>query len=224
MKFIATPLLLLILPFFAISQVEWTVFAGPQARSVRYKVKDEKQKTGFKYGFQAGVGMKVQFESQLYFAPSIYYSMKGYKVTFTQFQFPPDATATDNDTRMHTLETAVPLQFDFSAKPDHGFIRTGPTLDFQLKGTETFHTNTGGTVTRPMKFGYNDYGRYSANWILQTGYESANGLSVFAHISFALSSLDNVDEGPDIRHYNLGICLGWKFRNKKLVMDTRNKE
>ena len=224
MKFITTPLLFLIIPMLASSQVEWTVFGGPQASSAGYKIRDEKQKSSFKYGFQTGVGMKVAFESQLYFAPSIFYSMKGYKVKFTQYQAPPDVTAIDNDTRMHTLETAVPLQLDFSASPSHGFIRTGPTLDFQLFAKEKYHTLSGGTVSRPMKFGYNDYGRYSANWILHLGYESENGLTVFATASIGLASLDNVDEGPDIRHRTFGFCLGWKFHNSRLVMDTRNKE
>ena len=64
----------------AYSQNQFGIFAGPQVTTAKYSVLNVNQKTDNKYGFQAGVTMKVPFESNLYFAPEAFYSLKGYKV------------------------------------------------------------------------------------------------------------------------------------------------
>ena len=66
------------------SQVQFSVFAGPQYTSANYKVNNVKQNTTGKIGAQLGMGMKVEFENRLYFTPAIYYSLKGYKVKYTE--------------------------------------------------------------------------------------------------------------------------------------------
>src|SRR5258705_7773400 len=136
------------------AQVEFNFFAGPQITKASYKVNDTKQNTDFKIGFQAGIGMKVPFENKLYFAPSLFYSLKGYKVQLNKYTFPPDPDASDNDVTLHTVEIAPLLQFDFSNKPGHFFISFGPSFDFQLYGKEKFNLLTGGTVKKDMKFGF----------------------------------------------------------------------
>jgi hypothetical protein len=65
-----------------VAQNQLAIFAGPQATTAKYTVLDKEQKTTMKYGFQAGVSMKVPFENKIFFAPAAFYSMKGYKVTF----------------------------------------------------------------------------------------------------------------------------------------------
>ena len=216
--------LLLALPIAGISQVDFGFFAGPQATSSRYTIRNEKQENEFKYGFQAGVLMKVPFEGNLYFAPAAFYSLKGYKVKFTQFLFPPAANAIDNDTRMHTFELAAMLQYDLGTGPGHAFIKLGPSLDFQLFGKESFNLMDGGHVDRDMTYNYTDYGRYAANMIMQFGYETSGGLLVFAQYSHGMGSLNNADGGPKIRHRVYGISLGKYLKKKKLVIDTRNRE
>jgi hypothetical protein len=201
------------------------VFAGPQATAARYTILNQKQEMKLKYGFQAGVNMKTLFEGPLYFAPAAFYSLKGYDVEFTEFRDPPSVHAINNNTTIHTFELAPLLQIDLSKDASHTYFKFGPSLDFQLFGKETFDTvinGNRGTVTRNMKFSYTDYGHYSANFLLQFGYESAGGLMIFAQYTHGMGSINNHDGGPKIRHRAYGISLGWLLNRKKIVIDTRN--
>ena len=159
MKFILITTVALLISLFAISQVQFNIFAGPQGTAARYTISDVKQKTEMKIGFQAGAGLKVPFENKLYFAPTAFYSMKGYKVTYSLFNALPDIDAKGNNTTFHTFELAFLLQYDFNTSPGHFFIKAGPSLDFQLLGTEKFNLKAGGSVDRKIKFSYSDYAR-----------------------------------------------------------------
>jgi hypothetical protein len=181
--------------------------------TAQYKVEGQKQNMASKYGFQVGVGAKIPFEEKLFFAPSFYYSMKGYKVDFTRFAAPPSLLATNNNTVIHTVETAFLLQFDFGKGPGNLYFKVGPSLDFQLFGREEFNTPTG-TIERNMKFSFADYGHFSASMIGQLGYETQNGLFFFAQYSHGLGSINNADLGPEIRHRVAGISIG-KYIGKR---------
>lgn len=196
------------------SQVDFNIFAGPQITNVNYKVNDIKQKSNSKTAFQAGVGLKVPFENNLFFAPAFFYSMKGYKVAFTQFAFPPDVDAKDNNTTIHTFETAALLQYNFNSRLTHFYLKFGPSLDFQLFGNETYNLKTSGSVDRNMKFGFADYGHFSANILMQLGYETSNGLMIFTQYTFGLASINNADYGPRIRHRVYGISIGKYLHHK----------
>lgn len=218
---------ILLSSLFASSQVEWALFAGPQSTNAKYYVKGTKQKTESKYGFQAGVALKVPFEGKLFFAPEGFYSLKGYKVTYDQFVYPPGPTAYDNNTTFHCFELAALLQYDFGNNPSHMFIKGGPALDFHLFGKETFNTigtGSGSTVSRNTKFGPGEYGRYSANMLLQLGYETNSGFLIFAQYTHGLASINNADYGPSIRHRIYGLSFGKYLNRKKIMIDTRNKQ
>jgi hypothetical protein len=218
-------LITLLIFSFAYSQVEFGFFAGPQATGAHYSILGQKQKTQLKYGFQAGAGLKVPFENKLYFSPAAFYSLKGYKVTLTQFVYPPDTNARDNNTTIHTFELAALLQYDLSSKPNHIFIKAGPSLDFHLFGKETYNLRTTGSVSRSMKFSTDgDYGHFAANLICQLGYETGNGIMLFAQYSHGIASTNNQDYGPGIRHRAYGISFGKYLNRKKIVVDTKNKE
>lgn len=215
----------LLIFIFTNAQVEVGLFAGPQATAVRYTILNQKQKNEMKYGFQAGIGFKVPFENKLYFAPSGFYSLKGYKVTFTEFRYPPDTAAKDNNTTIHTFEMAAMLQYDFSSDPSHMFIKIGPSLDFHLFGHENFNLKNGNSVSRKMKFSTDgDYGHFSANMLMQLGYETGSGFFIFGQYTHGMASTNNEDNGPKIRHRAYGISLGFYLNRKKIVIDTRNKE
>lgn len=207
------------------SQFEIGLFAGPQATAARYTILNQKQKNEIKYGFQAGIGFKVPFENKLYFSPAAFYSLKGYKVSFTEFRYPPDTAAKDNNTTIHTFELAALLQYDFSNNPGHVFIKVGPSIDFHLSGKETFHLKNGTSVNRNMKFStQGEYGHFSANMLLQLGYETGGSFFIFGQYSHGMASTNNEDKGPKIRHRAYGLSLGYYFNRKKIVIDTRNKE
>jgi hypothetical protein len=213
----------LLLTITANCQVEYGLFAGPQATGVRYMINDIKQESSLKIGVNAGFQMKVPFEGRLSFAPSIMYNLRGYKVKFDSPSFPPDLSAIDNNTSFHTIELAFLLQHDFNLEPGHFFIRFGPSLDFALFGNETFNTNMNNTVDRPMKFSFADYGHYLASAILQFGYEAKNGWFVYAHYNYSLTSMNNADNGPRIGNRAAGFTIGKYLKRNKVVIDTHNK-
>jgi hypothetical protein len=122
----------LLITFVASSQFDVGFFAGPQATGARYTILNQKQKNEIKYGFQAGIGLKVPFENKLFFSPAAFYSLKGYKVTLTQFVYPPDPDAIDNNTTIHTFELAALLQYDLSGKPGHVFHQSRTITGFSF--------------------------------------------------------------------------------------------
>ncbi|NOT52737.1 MAG: PorT family protein [Chitinophagaceae bacterium] len=210
----------ILLSLMANSQVEVGLFAGPQATTTKYNVFNQKQKSDYKYGFQAGVQLKVPFDKNLFFAPACFYSMKGYKVVFSDFVFPPDSTAKDNNTVIHTVELAALLQYDLGQGPGHAYIKAGPSLDFHLFGKEEFTLMDGTLVSRNMKFSNGDYGHFSANLLFQFGYETASGFFFFGQYTHGLASTNNADGGPRIYHRAYGISIGKYLNRKKIVIDT----
>lgn len=205
-------------------QTQFGIFAGPQASSARYAIDGEKQSTSSKYGFQIGAGWKIPFDNNLYFAPAAFYSLKGYKVDLNRSSYPPDPNALNNDTRLHTLELAFLLQYDLSKTARHMFIKAGPSLDFQLKGTEKYDLRNGTTVDRNMIFSFGDYGRYAASFLFQLGYEAPSGWFVYGQYTHGVGSFNNADHGPKILHRVYGLSFGHFFRKNKLVIDTRNRQ
>lgn len=198
------------------AQLQFGIFAGAQANSAKYSIDDEKQNTSYKPGAQLGINFKVPIEGNLSFAPAIFYSMKGYKVKYSSFMYPPDADAIDNNTTFHNVEIAFPLQFDFNTQPSHWFFRLGPSLDFQLFGREEFNTNNSGKIKRNIPFGYDKYGHFSANLLIHTGYEMANGFFVFGQYTHGIANVSNQDEGPKIKHRAFGISIGKFIRKSKM--------
>jgi Outer membrane protein beta-barrel domain len=224
MKLIAGIICTLVLSLSAQSQALLGLFAGPQATTADYKVGNVTQSTDMKIGFQTGVVMKVPFENRLFFAPQIFYSLKGYKVKLNGYAYPPDVNAIDNNTTMHSVELAALLQVDLGNKPSHFYLKGGPTLDFLLFGKEKFNLKNGGNVSRNMKWGPGEYGHYAANAIIQLGFEHQTGFFAFAQYSYGLTTINNADFGPRIGNRIFGISFGTYLHKKKIVIDTRNKE
>src|SRR5215210_2347361 len=96
------------------SQAQVRVFAGPQLTTAKYHIRNGKQDSEFKQGFMAGIGLTTLVEGPLYFAPSLYYSKKGYKVTFNRAAVPPGLDAKNNNTSINTIAFAPLLQFNLS--------------------------------------------------------------------------------------------------------------
>lgn len=196
------------------AQVQIGIFAGPQITSSKYTINSKKQPVTNKYGFHLGASVKVPFENKLYFSPAAFYSMKGYKVKFNQRSFPPDSVAIDNNTTIHTFELAALLQYDFSSRPNHFFVKLGPSLDIQLYGKEKFNRDGNTPVDQKMVFSFTRYGRYGANMLLQFGYETGNGLLLAGQYSHGAGSINNADFGPRILHRVWSISVG-KYLGKK---------
>ena len=189
------------------AQVKIAVFGGPQITSAKYTAESKKQETTNKYGFQLGTTAKVPFENRLYFSPTVFYSLKGYKVKFNQPSYPPDSLAIDNNTTIHTYEVAPLLQYDFNMQSSHFFVKLGPSIDIHLSGKEKFNRSNNTTIDRKMVFSFTKYGRFGANILLQFGYET-NGLFIAGQYTHGIGSINNADFGPRIWHRAYGISFG----------------
>jgi hypothetical protein len=217
-------LLVLVFSTALFAQTKFGIFAGPQATNVSYKISDKKQPSDYKYGLQAGATIKIPFENRLYFSPSLYYSLKGYKVTLNEPSFPPSSLAINNETQIHTIEIAPLFHIDFSARPSHLFVKFGPAIDVAISGKEKFEEIDGDIVNQKMKFSFVDYGRITASTIVHLGYEAKNGLFIYGHYAHGIGSMNNADNGPRILHRVFGISIGkyfWRYPN---FIDTRNRE
>lgn len=224
MKILFSLLFTFALTFASHAQIDFGLFAGPQASTAKYLITGSNQKTDYKFGFHLGGMMKVPFEGNLYFAPAAFYSMKGYKVTFNKQAFPPDTSAIDNNTIFHNFEFAALLQIDLGDNPSHFFIKAGPSLDFQLFGNEKYNRLNDPPVDQKMKFGFANYGHFSANFLAQFGFESSSGFTINGQYTLGLANISNVDGGPSIRHRVFGISIGKYFNRKNIIIDTRNIE
>ena len=197
-------------------QSQFGIFGGPQVTTARYKIGSNEQSTSSKYGFQVGAGWKIAFDNQLYFAPAVAYSMKGYKVKLDEPSFPPHPQAVNNDMRLHTLELAALLQYDLGKSANHFFIKAGPTLDFQLKGKEKFELTNKDVIEKNVTFDFGAYGRYAASFLFQLGYETRSGFYVFGQYTHGVGSINNADHGPRILHRGFGISIG-QYLSKKIA-------
>jgi hypothetical protein len=211
-RFFLSGLIVLFFPLTLICQNVVGVFAGPQTSTAMYSIKHHDQETKHNYGLQAGATFKVPFEGGLFFAPALYYSLKGYKVTLNDPSFPPNTYAVNNDTRIHTVDAAMLLQYDFGTKPAHFFLKAGPALEFAVAGREKYDLSNGQKKDEKMNFSFTDYGYVSASAVAHLGYEFHNGLFIFGHYEHGLSDIINADDGPVVRHRTMGISVGKYFR------------
>ena len=190
--------------------VKWGLFAGPQWTTARYTLGPDnaKQSVTGKLGAVAGLGAKADFEGNLYFAPAVQYSLKGYKARFTGVSNPPDPQAKDNDVTMHTFEIAAHLQYDFSKNPGHFFLKAGPNLDIQVYGKEKFTKTNTSVVSRSIPFGFTNYGRFAGGLQAGLGYEAGKKAYIQCIYSHGFGSINNADGGPRIRYRYAFLTLG----------------
>jgi len=219
-KFVSSAFFLL-LSTAAFSQNDWSLYAGPQYTSARYRVNDSKQEVENKWGFHAGASLKIPFENQVFFAPHAYYSMKGFSVALKDRSFPPGEDAVGNDLTIHTLELAPLLHIDLSSSPSHLFLRFGPAIDLAISGKEKVLLSSGQTVNRQMTFNFANYGRITSSAVAHLGFVTQKGLYLQGQLSYGLGSLNNSDLGPKIRHTVFGLSIGKYIRRNPNVFDTR---
>lgn len=204
--------------FFAIissAQTEVNIFGGIRANTARYTIRNVKQKTSMTPGGQLGIGLKIPFDVNLYFTPAIFYSMQGYKVDYKSPSFPPDVLAINNNVRFHALDIAPLLQYELGKGETHYFIKGGPSLEFSVAGTEKFDLQTGQHISRPMKYGREDYGHYLASFLLQFGYERNGHYSIFLEYSRELGTMVNTTGGPEVKPRGLSLSISKKIGNWK---------
>ncbi len=197
---------------------------GVQSPGARYELLHQPQPIQRFLGFQAGAQLKVPFDVNLYFVPSIRYNLRGYDVRLEIPNVQPNPDAIQNSIRLHNLETAFLLQFDFGSNPNHVFFRGGPSLETHLSGKENYMKSNGEQVNQPVSFARGDYGRYSMNLLSEVGLETRSGWFAYGFYTYGATSISNRDYGPSIKLRSFGISLGKYLNGKKIILDTRNIE
>ena len=104
-------------------QIYFAASAGPQATGVHYVVDHKTQESSYKLGVNAGLQLKIPLEGRLYFAPSIMYNLRGYKVKYSTPPDLPNPEAIDNNTSFHTIELGFLFQHDFKIVESLTFIK-----------------------------------------------------------------------------------------------------
>jgi hypothetical protein len=196
------------------AKAQLTVFAGPQISSAKYTIRGTSQPTENEQGFMGGVGLRSLIEGPVYFSPMLYYSKKGYDVTFNKPAFPPDSAALKNKTSIHTIELAPLVQINFSKKASYLFVRFGPSFDVNLSGTEQFDSTGNKRINRDMVFSFGDYSYVTTSVNAHFGFQHKSGFTIFAHYTHGVGSLNNADYGPGIFHRVAGVSVGWKLGKK----------
>lgn len=209
------PFFVLLLVFSASSHAQLTIFAGPQMTSASYSIRDAAQQTAYKTGFMGGVSLKTQFEGPLYFTPMLFFSRKGFDVTFDRAAFPPDSGAVNNSTIINTIELAPLFQVNLSKKENYAFVRFGPSFDFNLSGKESFDSTSGKRINQDMTFSFGEYSYATIAVNAQAGFQHRSGFTAFAFVNLGVSSLNNADLGPKIFHRIGGVALGWRLGKKR---------
>lgn len=211
-------------PFGMSGQNLFGITGGIQSAGVRYEILHQPQPLTRFMSPMGGLQMKVPFDVNLYFVPAVRYQLRGYDVTLTLPNGLPDPDAIDNSVRLHGLEIAILLQYDLGKNPSHAFIRFGPALETHLFGKERFLKSTGEIVSRKVSFARGEYGKNTANLIVELGWETRSGWYVFGQYAYGATNLSNRDYGPSIKLRSFGLSLGKYLNSKKIVLDTRNIE
>lgn len=204
--------LMLFVSSWSFSHAQLRIFAGPQLTTAKYTVRNVEQETESKTGFMAGIGLTNQVEGPLYFAPSVYFTQRGYKVTYNQSSEPPHKDARNNDVTVRSLALTPLLQLNFSKAESHLFVRFGPGFELGLSGQERFDSAGIKTIDRSVAYSSRAYSPATAFLNVQLGYELRSGFSLLAHYEHGLSSLNNADKGPMILQRIVGLQVGWRFR------------
>ena len=200
------------------------LFGGVQFPGARYEILHQPQPIQRFLGVQAGAQLKVPFDVNLYFVPSIRYNLRGYDVNLEIPNGQPHPDAVENSIRLQNVETAFLLQLDLGKNPNHVFLRGGPSLEIHLSGTEHYVKSNGEQVNQHVSFARGEYGRYSMNLLAESGLELRNGWYLFGFYTYGATSISNRDYGPSIKLRSFGISLGKYLNGKKIILDTRNIE
>jgi hypothetical protein len=196
-------------------KTEFGILAGPQITSSHYVLHGITQKTNAKTGGHLGLIARIPFEGNLFFSPSLVYSLKGFEVALTDTSSNPGIEAVGNSVRLHTLELAPLFTVYFSSAGTRPFVQFGPAADYAVFGNEAVRLKNGSTQSRSMYFASDGYGRITASLLFRFGIETRSGLFFNAHYNHGLGSLNQNDYGPSIKHRIAGISVGKIFSRKQ---------
>lgn len=165
---------------------------------------------GFSGGY-AGAIMKIPFDNRLFFTPQIDFNYRGMKSNAL-----PAGTYSKLSELQVRLMPVVQIDFKHPSKNENTlFVMLGPSLGFGLTGNQTKQDGAGVPVNAKLKYGFQHYGRYDANWHTGFGYETTGGLRLLLDYTYGFGNMINTDEAPSLRYHSFSAGIGYLFGRKK---------
>jgi hypothetical protein len=144
-------------------------------------------------GFHGGLALKMKIEGQLYFVPQMQYAYKGFVIHYN------NTDTVSNSLKVHYLE--IPLLFEWKKENYKSglFLQFGPSFSVAMSGNQKIEGKTGTTVSKPIKYGFNAYGRAEANLVGNIGYQFGKKLQLTVGYAHGLGTIIDDDFGPVIK-------------------------
>ncbi len=158
-------------------------------------------------GGYAGAMLKIPFDGRLFFVPQIDVNYRGMLTDSLQSnQF--------SEIKEWQVRVMPLLQIDFN-HPDQKvntlFVHFGPSIGFGINGKQTKQNLANVAAKADLKYGYQAYGRYDANWHIGFGYETTKAFRVLVEYAHGLGNMINTENGPTLKYRLISAGIGYWF-------------
>ncbi len=158
-------------------------------------------------GGYVGAMLKIPFDGRLFFVPQIDFNYRGMQTDSLQ----PNQFSSVKELQVRVLPL---LQIDFK-HPDQKintlFVQFGPSLGFGVNGKQIKQNGANVPVNANLRYGYQAYGMYDANWHTAFGYETIKGFRVLVEYVHGLGNMINTEDGPTLKYRTITAGVGYWF-------------
>lgn len=195
------------------SQISYNAKAGLNLS--RY-MGNKSEQSDIKPGLRLGVGMEYQFCDYFSLQPSLFFSQKGTKYSYTE-GMTNGYTSYKSTINQYYFEIPVNAQFRFKlGEKSNLILAAGPYIAYGVGGKtseEIEETTTNRIVKDYNKFDTfskkgTDLNRFDAGWNVVVGAE-VNKIIFSVESQFGL--LDLQDDNTDLSNMSFSIMVGYKF-------------
>ena len=162
------------------------------------------------HGGYIGAMMKIPFENRVHFSPQIDINYRGMQTD----SLPKNTFSKVKEFQVRVLPL---IQIDFKhpdEKANTAFVQFGPSLGFGITGDQTKQDAAGVPTSGKLKYGFQAYGQFDANWHLGIGYETTGGLRLLVDYAYGLSNMINTEFGPLLKYQTVSAGVGYWFGKK----------
>ncbi len=164
--------------------------------------------TKYQYGGHAGLMMKIPFDYHVFFVPQT-------DLNFRKFQQKQPVSGEYFYIEEWQVRVAPMLEIDFNQPGKHTFfIQFGPSIGFGLKGKQS-RINNNQEEKRPLKYGFQAYGKYDASAHAMLGYETRTGFRFAAEYVHGLGNMINTEYGARMKYRTAALEVGYILGRKK---------
>jgi hypothetical protein len=157
------------------------------------------------HGGYAGMLLKIPFDNRLYFVPQMDVSYRGTKTDSPQkYEF--------SSIKEFHLRVMPLLQIEFTnpaEKRNTWFLQIGPSIGFGITGKQIKQDGNNVPVSANLKYGYQAYGRYDANWHTGLGYETTDGLRILLDYAHGLGNMINTENAGRLKYRTISLGVGY---------------